>query len=537
MAFSAEKWYNHLKPLRIQVFTMATNHNRTLYKDYEAALLGKQKAEEQVERLNQQCQKLEVYSAGLERESNRKDEVIEKLDKENAELRKRIARLEALLGTDSTNSSLPTSKTPISKKKVIPNSREKSGRTTGGQPGHPKSKLNRHEDYEITEHIVHKEEVCPDCGGEMEETGADITKDVTDFHIVIDNIRHHFPECRCGKCGKISRVRIPNNLKEENQYGPHIQTLVLGLTNVACVPVNKVQKMVEGLTNGHIVPSEGYILKLQKQAAKGLKGFHEDVKKHILAMPLLYWDDTVISVDTKRACFRFYGDEKTAYYTAHEHKDKASLTEDAILPLLPQETVVMHDHNIVNYNSEYSFTNIECNAHLLRDLQKVSDHTQHAWASEAKKLISEQIRKRNELAAKGIAGFTEEETKEFFTSLYAIIYAATEEAKNTKPQYGGDEERALLLRLAAYRDAYFAWVVNFNLPVTNNTSERALRGCKTKMKVSGQFQVTESARNYAVIKTYLETCVRNGLNEMDAIMHLCMGQCYTADEVLHRGCE
>ncbi len=30
----------------------------------------------------------------------------------------------------------------------------------------------------------------------------------------------------------------------------------------------------------------------------------------------------------------------------------------------------MHDHNKVNYNKEYSFSNIECNVHLLRDLQE-----------------------------------------------------------------------------------------------------------------------------------------------------------------------
>lgn len=307
---------------------------------------------------------------------------------------------------------------------------------------------------------------------------------------------------------------------------------------MGAVPVNKVQNMVEGLTGGHITPSEGYIMKLQKQAAKGLKTFHKDMRRHCLTMSLLYWDDTVVFVDTKRACFRFYGDERAAYYTAHEHKDKASLAEDGILSLLPPETVVMHDHNTVNYCSDYSFTNVECNAHLLRDLQKVYDHTQHEWALAAKTLISEQIHKRNQLVEEGIMAFSDEEQKDFFTSLYAIIYEATEAVQENRTKYGGDEERALLLRLAEYRDAYFAWVTNFDLPVTNNISERSLRGCKTKMKVSGQFQVTESAQNYAVIKTYLETCVRNKINEMDALMHLCLGRCYSVQDVLmHEGCE
>ena len=73
-------------------------------------------------------------------------------------------------------------------------------------------------------------------------------------------------------------------------------------------------------------------------------------------------------MDSKRVFLQFYGDEKAAYYTAHEHKNKESPVRDNILPLLPPGTMVMHDHNIVNYCSDYSFTNIECYAHLLRDL-------------------------------------------------------------------------------------------------------------------------------------------------------------------------
>ena len=79
------------------------------------------------------------------------------------------------------------------------------------------------------------------------------------------------------------------------------------------------------------------------------------------------------------------------------------------------------------------------------------------------------------------------------------------------------------------------WVTNFDLPVANNVGERALRGYKTRMKVSGQFLAAESASNYAVIKTYLETCVRNGINEVDALIHLCVGAPYSVGDLLGVG--
>ena len=46
---------------------------------------------------------------------------------------KEIARLKALLNTNGTNSGIPTSQTPLNKKKIIPNTRVKSNKKIGGQ--------------------------------------------------------------------------------------------------------------------------------------------------------------------------------------------------------------------------------------------------------------------------------------------------------------------------------------------------------------------------------------------------------------------
>ena len=72
-------------------------------------------------------------------------------------------------------------------------------------------------------------------------------------------------------------------------------------------------------------------------------------------------------INTNRACFRFYGDESIAYYTAHMHKDMESIDDDNILSLLTSGTKTMHDHNKVNYNEKFSFDNLECNQHLQWD--------------------------------------------------------------------------------------------------------------------------------------------------------------------------
>ncbi len=52
----------------------------------------------------------------------------------------------------------------------------------------------------------------------------------------------------------------------------------------------------------------------------------------------------------------------------------------------------------------------------------------------------------------------------------------------------------------------FLWIEDFSLPATNNLSERGLRGVKSHMKISGQFESEAVADNHALNRTYIETC-------------------------------
>ena len=515
---------------------MAANYNKNLYRDYEKLTEQYDALYAKKEMLTEENRRLAYYYA-LEKRRTAKlaEEVAEQKSKlaeqeaQNEALKREIARLSAILDADGTNAGIPTSQTPIRKKKVIPNTREKTGKKRGGQTGHPKAKLKAFADDQVTENIEHTYEVCPDCGGELLEE-ADICKDELDYEVVVRRIRHHFPKCVCKTCGKHFRVPIPARLKEENQYGPMTQALGLALMNIGNVPMNKVGRIIRGLSEGDVFPTDGYIAKLQVRWGERLKGFRDTLRVKCLTEPLLYWDDTVVAIDRSRACLRFYGTEKLALYYAHAHKDKAGLDEDNILPLLSEHTQVMHDHNIVNYNASYRFGNIECNQHLLRDLQRVTDVLQRQWSQRLKKHIQQAIHDRNEAISAGKEAFSFEYIESFFQTFDDILIEGNREHGEGEYYYS-NEEAALLLRLMEYKDNYFAWLCHFELPVTNNLSERGLRGAKTHMKVSGQFLNVDTADYYAALRTYIETCGRNGINEMTALIRLCRDDPYTIDEI------
>lgn len=474
---------------------------------------------------------IQDFSAML---AERDNALIEK-DAMIAALTRELEHKTALLERNSTNTSVPTSQTPIGKKKHIPNTRRSTGKTKGGQPGHVKHTLEKLSDDEITEIVFHpvgEEYCCPDCGcDKLIPTGEYEEKDVIDYKVITTKTRNKYSICACGCCGQHVRIAFNPNHRAECQYGPNVQALCLSLMNTTNAAINKVPMVIAGLTKGEVCPSEGYVAKLQRRASKNLKIFKAELALRLIKQSLIYWDDTVVMIDTKRGCMRFYGTENISYFTAHQHKDLDGILKDGILSALSASTKAMHDHNMVNYNKQFAFENIECNIHLERDLQKLVEDTGHVVLLSIKELIASTIHERNMMIENGSERFEEGYIQAFNNKLSVLLREAEMIAKENDSKYSGQPERALVERIKKFRKNYFAWVYDFSLPTTNNLSERALRGVKSKLKISGQFSSVDTAEYYADIRTYIDTCRRNGFNEMEALTRLCNGNPYTVQEI------
>ena len=521
-----------------------SNYSNQLFNDYQKLEIKNKKLNDEnrylkleYSLLKQDYQSLEKkYNAlkekTIEEENKKYQKQLEEKDSVISEKDKEIARLKSLLNNDGTNSGISTSKTPIHKNKIIPNGRKKSDKSLGGQKGHKKHKLERFKDNEVTEVQYIEMDKCPNCNHKLIDTNETIDKDVLDYELVVIKKRIKFKKYKCSCCGKEIHSKIPNELKEEIQYGPNVKTLILELLNEGYISINRVKRIIKGLSQGEIDLSESYIAKVQKTMAEKLENFKQEVTRELLKRNILYWDDTVIFVDKKRACLRFYGDEKIALYVTHKRKNKEGLDEDNILNSLSKETKVMHDHNKVNYNKEYSFFNLECNAHLQRDLQKVIDNLKADWAIKLKELISESIKQRNKFVEDHYT-YNEEFGNNFFDRYNKIMLSAIEENRERESIFYKDDEKTLIQRVLDYKDNYFAWVTDFTLPTTNNLSERSLRSSKTKQKVSGQFKNIERSMDYANIKTYIETSYRNGVNPIYALFRLSIGAPFALNEILN----
>lgn len=480
-----------------------------------------------------------VIEKEVKKQTKEYEAVIKDQENQIDALKRKIAELQSKLDNDASNSGIPTSKTPIGKKKYIPNTREKTDKPKGGQVGHKKHKLVPFKKEQITEERIIKPLECDKCHSKnLEQLNTGVDKQELDYDVKIIRRNNHFANCKCKDCGNIFHSPIPNDLKEDIQYGKTVQALSVCLTNEIYTPFNKTVKLIKGITDGEINMSEGYVAKLQKRGAKNLETFIEGTKEQLLEEPVYGWDDGVIWVNKKEAILRTYCTDKIALFIGHERKNKEGIDEDGILPNTKEQTIVMHDHLLVNYNEDYQFKNVECVIHFIRRLKKMHKNTNHSWCLDLVKLLSDTNTDRNNALKKNEVSFSDEYLRELDKKYDELIELAKEQ--NEEPittNYFKDEELNFINDIKKYKKNYLLWAYNFGIPSTNNNSERSIRPVKSKLKISGEFQNIEYAQYYATIRSYIETCKRNGINIIDACVHLMNNKPYTLQEILEKGKE
>ncbi len=75
-----------------------------------------------------------------------------------------------------------------------------------------------------------------------------------------------------------------------------------------------------------------------------------------------------------------------------------------------------------------------------------------------------------------------------------------------------EEDKELIAfkkRLKKYRDYIFTFLYRQEVPPDNNASERAIRNLKVKLKISGQFKSESGADNFAVLRSVIDTTIKN----------------------------
>lgn len=431
-------------------------------------------------------------------------EELNESNKKNQELLLEIERLKNNNNKNSNNSSKPSSTNGY--KKVITNSRNKSSKKQGGQPNHKGSTLTN----ETIEKMIENNEI--DEIITIEENKTKENKNLTpiikyEYDIKIKRIvtKHIiYPDVR------------KNITKYPVTYGNNIKILncILGQKYMS---LDGIQNFIYDTTNNNLLTSKGSFYSWNKEIYSLLLDTeYKHIQNELMNALVLHIDESPIKINGEQYYLHNISNGKHTLQYVTKHRSKEDIDEFGFLK--KYKGIIVHDHYKMYYN--YGADNAECNVHILRYLNAVTEFTNHTWSKELRDLLLNMKNKKEECIANGNDYLDNDEYDKFKEKYLEILSKAKEERKKDlaiNPYR--KEEINLINRLEKYCNNHLLFLKKFFVPFSNNRAEADLRGIKIKQK-TGKFRSLEGANIYAVIKSCLSTYSKNNVNLFEALKSL-----------------
>lgn len=421
--------------------------------------------------------------------------------KKNQELLLEIERLKNNNNKNSSNSSKPSSTNGF--KKVITNNRNKSTKKQGGQPNHVGKTLTN----EKIEEMIKNNEV--DEVITIEENKNSENKDLKpiikyEYDIKIKRIvtKHIiYPDTK------------KNITKYPVTYGNNIKILNC-ILNQKYMSLDGIQNFIYDTTNNNLLTSKGSFYSWNKEIYNLLlKTEYKQIQTELMNALVLHVDESPIKINGEQYYLHNISDGKHTLQYITKHRSQEDIDEFGFLK--KYRGIIVHDHYKMYYN--YGTDNAECNVHVLRYLNAVSEFTNHTWSKELHDLLLNMKNKKEEYIKECKEYLEDEEYESFKLKYLEILDTAKEERKkDLSTNSYKKEEINLINRLVKYCRNHLLFLKKFFVPFSNNRAESDLRGIKIKQK-TGKFRSIEGANIYAVIKSCISTYKKNGINLYEAL--------------------
>ena len=295
-----------------------------------------------------------------------------------AELRGKVAGLEARLNASSGNSSRPPSSDGLSKPPADPKRRSlrrRSGRTQGGQEGHEGARL---EPVAVPdEQVEHPPERWECCDGDLagaEPLVSGESRQVFDLPegVLLRVVEHVAGRRRCG-CGHVTAGEFPAGVGAPTQYGPGVRALGVYLCAYQHLPYDRAALALRDIAGAAVSP--GSLTDWVAQAAGGLCDFDERLRGLLEAAPVAHFDETGARIAGRLGWVHSASTDKLTRYTAHARRGSQAIDAAGVLPGF--EGVAVHD-GWAPYRNYQGCEHGLCNIHHLRELQAAAE-AGHTW--------------------------------------------------------------------------------------------------------------------------------------------------------------
>ena len=396
-------------------------------------------------------------------------------------------KLTAQVNKDFQNSSIPSSKQGMGRKK-IPNGREKTGRKRGGQPGHTGHRLTQCNPTE-SHHLPDPEKYTGN--PEYYATGNIIKRQKIVLTMGVKVVEYTATEFRSRVTGSRVHAEFPAGYDTDISYDSTVKAFAFLLSNDGNMAAGKIREILRETSKGTLDISEAAINGLAKEFSLKSPDEKKKIIESVMGSPALNVDFTNANADggSKQVLIIASPSTDATLLIGRDNKGHKGITGT---PTENYVGTIVHDHDTTFYS--YGTGHQECMQHNIRyltgSIENEPDRKRNKRMLEA---IREFIHYWNGLDGKD----PDAEKVSAFKKLYDdILNEAKEEYENEPPSDYYREGYNLYRRLEKYKDSQLRFMEDRNIPHNNSLAERKARLYKRKQN---QVMAFRSNENFAYI--------------------------------------
>lgn len=442
----------------------------------------------------------------------KKDETIEELANRLKKQEDECKKLKNKLNVNSQNSSKAPS-TDVFYKPQPKSERAKTGRKSGGQPGHPGKTLEAVENPDIIK--IYPISSCTKCLHDLSGIEAS-TKNYQEIDIPpIKPIvtEHRVSSKICPECKSVNSAG-PQHLIQKIQYGSSVKAFITYLSVFQFIPLKRVESLCKDLLKLNI--SEGTLTNIHASSAKMLMDHQAAVKEEIIKSDVAHFDETGMHINEKLHWVHSASTESVTFYGVHSKRGQLAMNDFSILPEF--KGIAVHD-GWKSY-TKYSASHALCNAHHVRELRGIHERFDHNWARKMRSLLLEINQKVGEYQALNYTNLPALILQNYSDEYDKILKLGAAEIPEIVDEFGKKKNhpsKRLHKRLVKLKTETLLFMHDFKVPFTNNLAERDIRMVKVKEKVSGGFRSLDGAQRFCVLRGFISTSKKQGKNILVAI--------------------
>jgi transposase len=397
-----------------------------------------------------------------------------------------MARHVALLRPAASSPATPSGMVAVYQKPATPRRRKRPGAKDGHRGARRKAPAK------IDQHVEHRLEVCPCCGGELQRCRRQRKRIIEDIPREITPIvtAHTVHRDYCPSCKKHVEPVVPDALPNAT-LGHHVIALSSWFHYGLGVTIGQTRDVLA--SHLHTDVTAGGLLDGWRRLAAALEPWYEQIAQEAKDGAVLHADETGWRVNGQTHWLWCFTNQRSCYYQIDQSRGSPALQKFF--------TEAFAGTLVTDFWRAYESVCVEdrqyCLPHLLRELLKVDEHNDgiewQGFAKQLRRLLRDGIRLRKR------ADFDPKKYERRIKLIHRRLCQLADEV------YDDADARRLGARLSRHRDHLFTFLDKVEVPFDNNHAERQIRPAVIIRKNSLCNRSADGAHTQAVLMSVYRT--------------------------------